>query len=87
MDPNRKLINSKGFSEPSKTPRQTYERMHFDPRKTGRDRYDPSITYGPNYKPTPGAVEDAALDARREALRREKRRFEENKKKKTFKLP
>ncbi len=83
MDPNRKLINSKGFSKPSKTPRQTYDLMHFDPRKTGRDQYDPSITYGPNYKPTPGAVEDAASDA----LRREKRRFEENKKKKTFKLP
>ena len=60
-----------------------YDYKHFDPRKTGRDQFNPNINYGPNYKPTPGA----ALDATKDAIRKEKKRLEENRKKKTFKLP
>ena len=47
---------------------------HFDPRKTGRDQFDPGITYTPDYKPSA-----------RTALAEEKRRFESNKNKQTFK--
>ncbi len=43
---------------------------HFDDRKTGRDQYDPSIQYGPNYKPS-----------RTAAVAEERRRFEQNKNK------